>query len=824
MDTQPQTAAPMVRDGGEESLRVERNADTRIIHRLDALFQPAEHAHGVSVLTGKKDARGKAGAKYTTVKKHVSETAWHRHLDGKHCLVPIPIRRDGNAGFGAIDVDQYPLDLEALVARVKEAKLPLVVCQSKSGGAHLFLFLREPVTAEIVRGELTVWAAALGYPGAEVFPKQAALSSTPDPTTGKLETGNGIAAPYRNSGKGVSLEYALSPDDGHGLELEEFLDLAEARRVDPADLGGIVPKKHYPPEVNGEAPPKKANGAASGFAAEGCDSALMSLGRSVLAKLPEGADPEAAVRAEIDAANVTGSKLHPKFADGPLPAKRIDKIVANVCKKEPGGKQSAATVLMDLLASVELWHDERCIAYATVPVAEHREHHPVKSGAFREWLARAFYEAKGRPPPKEALTAVLEQASARARFDGRQHATWVRVAEADGRIYLDLGDDDWRVIEVTSEGWRVLDGEPPVRFRRPGPTRALPLPERGGDIEELRALVNVRGDEDMVLLVGTLVSYLRPNVAQPILYAVGGMGSAKTSFLRLVTRLIDPRIPETPGAPLDEDDLVVAAQNRWLVAADNVTFIKGDMSDAYCRLATGGGLEKRRLYTDEEGHAIDVKRPVALTGIHIGTERPDFLDRTVLIALGPVGEDTRLLEDEVDAAVDAARPRILGALLDGVATALKNLAATKERLRGKLPRMADFAAWAEAAAPAFDWREGWFLEAYQASIADRLSDAAQSDGLVSLIAEWLPGMPDGRFDGGATDLRERLVNHLKSADREVALQEKWFPKNAVRLGRDLPTRHRVLAAAGVEYENEVRSGNHPAVHHLVSRLTGDIPF
>lgn len=211
--------------------------------RFLSLFTGLHRAYGVAVPTGKKDARGKVSARYETRRAALDEGLWSHHLAGDHCLVPIPIRDDGTTGFGAIDVDVYPLDLKELTARVEEAKLPLVVCRSKSGGAHLFLFLTKPHDAEEVQAKLMSWAVALGYPGVEVFPKQISLASEND-------TGNGIAAPYR--GGDGSLEYALSPKTGEALSVSEFLDLAEARRVD----GGALPKVTVDvPDELADAPP-----------------------------------------------------------------------------------------------------------------------------------------------------------------------------------------------------------------------------------------------------------------------------------------------------------------------------------------------------------------------------------------------------------------------------------------------------------------------------------------------------------------------------------------------------------------------------------------
>lgn len=197
--------------------------------RLAALFCGLERAYGVAVPTERKDARGKVGARYQTKREPLVEAEWEKHLAGEHCLVPIPIRDDATAGFGAIDIDTYPLDHKKLTARVEELGLPLVNCRSKSGGAHLFLFLAEPYDAETIQDRLMSWAAALGYAGVEVFPKQVSLANEND-------TGNGIAAPYRNAIN--SLEYALAPN-GDSLDLEGFLDLAESRRVRGETLADI---------------------------------------------------------------------------------------------------------------------------------------------------------------------------------------------------------------------------------------------------------------------------------------------------------------------------------------------------------------------------------------------------------------------------------------------------------------------------------------------------------------------------------------------------------------------------------------------------------
>jgi len=144
----------------------------------------------------------------------------------------------------------------------------------------------------------------------------------------------------------------------------------------------------------------------------------------------------------------------------------------------------------------------------------------------RRWLARRFFEATGRAPKPEALQSALNLVEARAQFDAPERAVHVRVGGLGGRLYLDLGDERWRAVEVAAAGWRVVDS-PPVRFRRSSGMRPLPAPERGGSVAALRPFLNVRSDRDFVLLIAWALAVLRNRGPYPVLALSGEQGSAK---------------------------------------------------------------------------------------------------------------------------------------------------------------------------------------------------------------------------------------------------------------------------------------------------------
>src|SRR5207302_9077385 len=118
----------------------------------------------------------------------------------------------------------------------------------------------------------------------------------------------------------------------------------------------------------------------------------------------------------------------------------------------------------------------------------HRETWAIRAKGFRRWLARCFYEETQGAPSSEALQAALNVIEAKAHFDAPERAVRVRVGGLDGRLYLDLGDEAWRAVEIDKTGWRVIDNAP-VRFRRAAGMKPLPLPLPGGSIEALRSFL-----------------------------------------------------------------------------------------------------------------------------------------------------------------------------------------------------------------------------------------------------------------------------------------------------------------------------------------------
>src|SRR5262249_48507063 len=155
-------------------------------------------------------------------------------------------------------------------------------------------------------------------------------------------------------------------------------------------------------------------------------------------------------------------------------------------------------------AGVELLHAPDRAAYATIPIEGRRETWPLRSTGFRHYLNHLFFLAPQKTAGRQAVEGAAATPRGRAGFQGPGWPVRGRLAEHEGKVYLDLADAQWQVVEVDAAGWRVV-AEAPVRFRRPRGLLPLPVPVPGGRVEDLRPFVNVATEDDWRLLVGWLV-------------------------------------------------------------------------------------------------------------------------------------------------------------------------------------------------------------------------------------------------------------------------------------------------------------------------------
>ena len=334
-----------------------------------------------------------------------------------------------------------------------------------------------------------------------------------------------------------------------------------------------------------------------------------------------------------------------------------------------------------------------------------------------------------------------------------------------------------------------------MAFIRTGSMQALPLPvQGGGSIEPLWKLLNVT-EAQRPLVIGSLLNAFDPEGPYFVTNYVGEHGTAKSSAARIERQLVDPSSNPLRSPPKEERDLIAQAASNWVVAMDNLSYLQAWLSDAICRLATGGGHSARTLYTDLEEISLAVKRPVFLNGIEDVAVRPDLADRALQIELEEIPEENRMTEKALWPEFDRHKTEIFSAILDALSCALRN----RPKIKIKYPpRMADAVFWVTAGETSFGFKRGTFLKAYAKNLDESAAAAIELNPVGLAITQLLEKQDE--WSGTSTELLEALGALVGEEQR----REKSWPKNARSLGHALRRLAPALRRAGFDYQRPER--------------------
>lgn len=463
----------------------------------------------------------------------------------------------------------------------------------------------------------------------------------------------------------------------------------------------------------------------------------------------------------------------------------LDGAIANAVnitpKPRPDGEGSSGAENKENLADkarqiaesrCEFFHSSDGIAYTDIIIDGHRHTYPVRSRRFRLWLTNEFLNDHDRGINSQSMQDCLCALESIALFRNPERAVHLRKAELDGKIYIDLGGDDWSAIEVDAVGWRIV-ATPPVRFWRPETSLPLPTPTYGGKLEDLRELLNV--DNDSWVLISTFLLFcFCPSDVYPVLVLFAPRGSGKTTAAEVLKDLVDPGKGGLLDLPTDSRALAVNAIRRSLLVYDNVSYIGNDSSDLVCKVATGFSLGVRTLHTDNEETTFDILRPQIITAIDAIVTRDDLADRVLMAQLLPISEEKRLPQAEVRARIEELKPGILGALMTALSQSLANLPDTRAKATA-FPRLADYALFATAAEESIGLDDGQFREVFDRSREESrqivIEASPVAEAIVALVRAELV------WRGTPTE----LLNKLEQYARQEVVKSRSWPKGASAL-------------------------------------------
>ena len=293
---------------------------------------------GYSTAFGTYDPRtlggeGKQKPQHRSEKRRPKNSDFERHLSGKQPIGIYVLDDNDKVSFAAIDIDEYPIDHAAIASKLKSWDLPLVVCNSKSGGAHLYVFFSQREDPSAVVSALESIATALGYSGTEIFPKQ---TSRDEPNS----LGNFINLPFFCHPK---LSYNCW-DGEHQLDLEGFLALAEAKLTTISELEQAIHNAGIMKSISDHS--VQDNNPASGrndfLFKHGCElRRLISDDKTVASQMR-------------DKNKSASSDDHPNFSSmGPLSTSEVEKVIESVLKQDI---QSGSVKLAEMVSDMNQHH------------------------------------------------------------------------------------------------------------------------------------------------------------------------------------------------------------------------------------------------------------------------------------------------------------------------------------------------------------------------------------------------------------------------------------------------------------------------------------
>jgi hypothetical protein len=393
----------------------------------------------------------------------------------------------------------------------------------------------------------------------------------------------------------------------------------------------------------------------------------------------------------------------------------------------PGPDVNPVSELVAIGRDCDLWRNRLEQCFATFERDEHIENHAINTGKFKHYLSDKYSEVHQTElngelvplfPEPEDLKKALWHIHNYALRD-REKAPKIRVTEWQNELWIDLGRQDWSCVVVNGDDWRIESRMLAPLIRAPG-MMELPIPERGGDINDLCRFVNLPDRSDLILLCGQIAGIYNVFGHYKITVISGPPGSAKTFIVRVMRALSDPNEIDTRSPPDDVRDLWHGAVQTHVIGLENVRSLSDKLSDGLCKLTTGSGVTERKLFAQGEEWMAKVRNPVLINGIPANIiEQPDLLNRVITFRCDHLGDDVKS-EETLERKFKAARPKLFGCILGGLVAALKfrqqfdDIDIAAEALFGNFhTRFIDVVVWNEVACRGMGFSPNEYFEAFK---------------------------------------------------------------------------------------------------------------
>jgi len=447
----------------------------------------------------------------------------------------------------------------------------------------------------------------------------------------------------------------------------------------------------------------------------------------------------------------------------------------------------------DVATNNKLFHDQFGEAYIAIG-GKGSEILRLRSCEFMGWLNTYAYSNYSGVIMKNNQATDIKRALEGFALCGEDSEICLepRVRRIKDEIWYDLGKE---AICVSDRGWKIVK-EPPIIFRRYGHQKAQVKPVKGGDIQLFRKFTNITDDSDWNLFLAFAVATLIPDIPKPVLVINGSQGAGKSTPMRMLKDLADPSQLVSAGKITGEKELARLANRHSLLFFDNLSFLEKDNSDVLCRLITGDGFSKRRLYSDDDEVIYNYRRPIMLNGINNFITQADLLDRALILNVERIAEDKRLTEVELWGKFEKEKPLILGAMFTVLSKAMRIFPETPT---SGLPRMADFGRWGCAIYSAINDKPFTEFQRILSGNKERQIEESIEADPVAMVAKYLANryvcveFTAHDFLDGFNEEDDSVPDTFRYASEHT-----YWPKDSSQVGKRLRRAEGMLREAGID--------------------------
>lgn len=731
-----------------------------------------------NVFLARKDAYMEHKDGWLCIKQEITREDIAAHLAGQRRLGSYLLSPQSTVRWLVFDFDshdnpQAKPGLKAyilpLVKWFREQSMGTLIEDTGGVGYHVWVLFHEDLYAnKVIRlANYALRQANITF-APEVFPKQTRL--------GAGEFGNGMRLPWglHASGKWSHfLDDDFEPDDDSAIKV-----IMSCRIINWKTLDQLLPQKGAPlTTAKGIAPGRWDNAILEGAR----HSSMLALAGELRARR----FPPERILSELRTHNE--QRCQPPLGDA-----EIEQIFEGILKmtgvtEVTSERESQADLLVKVaVENVNLFHTPDMKGYVFFNNGAKQEIWPLRSTGFKRWLSREAYKEFGKVPYNEAMNMALYTLEGVAQWDKEEKALHLRVAWDDDTLWYDLGD--WEAIKVTEKGWTVE--KPPILFRHYSHQLPQSHPQPGS-IEEFLDFVNIESESERALLLTYLATSLIPDIPQPILFVHGDQGSGKSLFLRFVREIVDPSAVGLLTVPDNLREFGQLGYHHRAVYLDNVHTFSPWLIEGFSRLATGACFTKRALFTDEDDVVFANKGLGGFTGVSLEVDAPDLLDRGIFFKLNRVPEERAKPEEELIAAFNEAKPRILGGVFATLSGAI--------RLRPqfnltRFPRMADYFSWASLVADVLGLEN--FSQAFWDNVKYQSQQALDASIIAPAIEKFMSDKEE--WSGTSTELLTALNRHTDDETQRL----KGWPQDPCRLSRKVSQLIPNLVQAGIQAKKE----------------------